>query len=82
MISQPSLSVLRRGHIDPLDGRGLFTQVVSEEKVTGLVETTLPGAQAADTKGPQLAVDGGVRGDLLPEVLHVALLRLGHIYSP
>ena len=81
MIFQPPLSLVRRGHVYPLDCRGLLTQVITQEEVTGFVETNLPGTQTADTKGPQSAVDGGVRRDLLPEVLHVAFLGLGHVAS-
>ena len=68
-------------HIDPLDGLGLATKVVSKKEIAGLVETALPGAQAAYTEQEQLAVYGGVRGDLLPEFLHVAPLCLGHVAS-
>ena len=49
------------------------------EEITDFIEATLPGAQAVDAKRPQLTVDGGVNQDLLPEVLHVALLCLVHI---
>ena len=76
MICQPFLSVLWLRHIDSLDGYGLFAEMVSEKEIAGLVETALPGAQAGYTEREQLA---GVRGDLLPEVLHVAPLCLGHV---
>ena len=82
MIFQPPLSLVRRGHVNPLDCRGLLlTQVITQEEVTGLVETNLPGTQTADTNGPQSAVDGGVRRDLLPEVLHVAFSALVNVAS-
>ena len=53
--------------------------MVSKEEITGFIETTLPGVQAVNAKQPQLAIDRGVSRDLLPEVLHVALLCLGHV---
>ena len=81
VIEESPFPLLWPRRVDPLDGLGLATQVVSEKEIAGLVETALPGAQAAYTEREQLAVYGGVRGDLLPEFLHVAPLRLGHVAS-
>ena len=44
------------------------------------IEATLPGVQYSRYQMTmQLTLDRGVRGDLLPEVLRVAFLSLGHI---
>ena len=60
MVDESPRPVLWLRHINPIDGPRLATQMISHEEVTGLIETTLPGAQAVNNKREQLTVDGGV----------------------
>ncbi len=79
MAPQSAFSLAGKCSIDPFNGLGLLTEVISQKEATCFVETTFSGAQTPDPKTSQAAVGAFVGGDFLPHVLHVASLRFGDI---
>ena len=54
-------------------------QVVPEEQITGLIESTLSRTQTPHTKAPKATVQAPILPNFLPELLHVALFGFGDV---
>ena len=73
---QPAIPFVRHADLYPLDSLGLFHQVVPEEQITGLIESTLSRTQTLHTKAPKATV---ILPNFLPELLYVALFGFGDV---